>query len=90
MGLCAGDLTDREIWCKKLLFLFSLLFYPLFSQKLSVSGSYKVVSYMQDSAVQITWLVAMVTKTSVATMTGNDFFGQKLSLYQNGSFCASE
>ena len=29
----------------------SLLFYPLFSQKLSVSVSHKVVSYMQDSTV---------------------------------------
>ena len=30
---------------------FSILFYPLFSQKLSVSVSYKVVSYMWDSNV---------------------------------------
>ena len=29
----------------------SLLFHPLFSPKLSVSVSYKVASYMQDSTV---------------------------------------
>ena len=58
---------------KKPPFGFSLLFCP-FSQKLSVSVSYKVASYMRDSHVQTAWLVAMVTKISRATITGNDCF----------------
>ena len=71
-------------------FVFSLLFYPLFSEKLCVSVSYEVVSHMRDSTVQITWLLAMVTKISVATITGNYCFSQKVSSVQNWSFYASK
>ena len=62
----------------------------MFSQNLSVSVSYKVVSYMQDFAVQITWLAAMVTKISLATITKTDSFSQKVTSYQIWSFYASK
>ena len=45
---------DDELSTPVLMLEFSLLFYLLFSQKLSVSFSYKVVSYMRDSTVLAT------------------------------------
>ena len=54
---------------------------------------------MRDYAVQITWLVAMVTKNSVATITGNYCFSQKAcctehlrpqSMYAKGSTKSKE
>ena len=45
---------------------------------------------MQDFTVQMILLVAMITKISVATITGNDCFSKKVSSYQNWSFYASK
>ena len=42
---------DDQLSTPVLMLEFSRLFYLLFSQKLSVSVSYKVVSYIRDSTV---------------------------------------
>ena len=54
---------QQSLAYKKLLFRFSLLFYPLFSQKLCGSVSYKAVSYMRDCTVQIMISIATIGRS---------------------------